>query len=61
MDFLTLNARKYAPTTKNPGLLQSEVARWASDFLRRKINQSLISEILSNKFKQLDLGKFPRG
>ena len=45
---------------KHPGLLQSEVARWASDFLRRKINQFSISEILSDKFKQLDLAKLPR-
>ena len=46
---------------KHPGLLQSEVARWASDFLCRKINQSSILEILSDKFKQLDLAKLPRG
>lgn len=46
---------------KYPGLLQQELARWASNFLHRKINQSSILEILSDKFQQLNTAKLPRG
>ena len=46
---------------KYPGLLQRELTTWASNLLRRKINQSSISEILSDKFQHLDRAKLPRG
>ncbi|OCK99278.1 uncharacterized protein K441DRAFT_652695 [Cenococcum geophilum 1.58] len=58
-DFKRQKIRAYHQ--KHPGLLQLEVTRWVSNFLRQKINQSLISEILSDKFKQLNLAKLPRG
>ena len=45
----------------HPHLLQSQLAQWATNFFRRRINQSSISEILSNKFKHLDIAKLLRG
>ena len=44
-----------------PHLLQNQLAQWATDFFRCKINQSSISEILSDKFKHLNIAKLPRG
>ena len=46
---------------KHPNKLQKQIALWASDFLRRKISQSLISEILGDKFQKLNVAKLPCG
>ena len=40
---------------EHPHLMQKHLAIWATNTFRYKFNQSIISEILSNKFSYLDL------
>ena len=43
----------------HPHLLQNQLAQWATNFFCCKINQSLISKILSDKFKHFNIAKLP--